>query len=160
MSISELVSLLPVVYQVEDFDKIEEELKNREDKVKVETLALASRPSLSPPSPRSRSRLPPVALALASRPSPLALASLRSRVPPLALALASLPSLSLSPPKSPVSASPLDGRATGGGASMVAAVLGGDERSVFYAGVSMEFFGEKGECDWGLMLMVVVQIRV
>ncbi|BAT92686.1 hypothetical protein VIGAN_07149000 [Vigna angularis var. angularis] len=30
MSISELVSLLRVVYQVEDFDKIEEELKNRE----------------------------------------------------------------------------------------------------------------------------------
>ncbi|KOM46430.1 hypothetical protein LR48_Vigan07g013400 [Vigna angularis] len=36
MSISELVSLLRVVYQVEDFDKIEEELKYREDKVKVD----------------------------------------------------------------------------------------------------------------------------
>lgn len=36
MSISELVARLRVVYQVEDFDKIEEELKNREDKVRVE----------------------------------------------------------------------------------------------------------------------------
>ncbi|WVY90774.1 hypothetical protein V8G54_036288 [Vigna mungo] len=36
MSISELVARLRVVYQVEDFDRIEEELKNREDKVRVE----------------------------------------------------------------------------------------------------------------------------
>jgi len=36
MSISELVSVLRVAYQVEDFDKVEEQLKNREDKMRAE----------------------------------------------------------------------------------------------------------------------------
>ncbi|KOM28357.1 hypothetical protein LR48_Vigan530s000900 [Vigna angularis] len=120
-------------------------------------LALASPrsrlPSLSPPSPRSRSHLPPLALAsprsrLPSLSPPLALASLPSlslSLPPLALApsLSRWLALSLSrsvalllrrslglalkttAPKSLASASPLKGRPSGGGASMLAAVLGG-----------------------------------